>query len=113
MQPPTEQLQQLADEWAAKLGGKIHVRITLAVEAGPNAGKHWYGAQIGETCGARWSGFRPTEQDAITEAERSWKLDGAPTDPNDTERCKLKARAAELGLVLVDHRIECECSKKG
>lgn len=102
MMTAIEQLQQIADDWAQKLVGKIRVRITLAVEAGPDAGKPWYGAQIGNTSGIHWSGFRKNEQDAIEEAERCWKLDGSPTDPKDAERAKIRARAAELGMTIVE-----------
>lgn len=104
MTTATEQLQAIADAWAERLGGKIQVSLQIMVHAGPNASKPWYCASIGTNCTYDW--HLTTDkgvEHAIEESERKWRLDGAPTDPKDAERCKLKARAAELGLTVIDN----------
>lgn len=101
MTTTTEQLQALADAWAAKLGGKLPVSIRASVYAGPSDDRHpYFSAQIGETGGACWTGYGPELEAAILQAEKRWQFDGSPTDVQDCERAKLRVRAAELGLTV-------------
>lgn len=97
----TEILQSIADAWAQRLGGKLRVRLHLAVEAGPGAERTYYGATIGDSCAVHWSGFRPSFPEAQAEAERGWQLDGAPKEIADIEKAKLRARCKELGMRIV------------
>lgn len=103
MNTATEQLQQIADAWAQSLGGKIRVRLSIAVEAGPDAAPAYTYAVIG-TMGsdAAWTGVAKTPADAKTDAERRWKADGAPTSTVDVEKAKLRALCRELGLRVID-----------
>lgn len=102
MTTATELLQSIADAWAQSLGGKIPVQLNLLVYAGPNASKPHFGAYIGGAIEDRWNGYGPTADAAIENADRKWKLDGSPSGARDIEKAKLRAKAAELGLKIVE-----------
>lgn len=106
MQTPSEQLQALADQWAAKLGGKIKVGLQVLVNSGPESLPPFYCADLGPTLKGWHCCTKDGIEQAMAEAERQWRLDGAPTDPKDAERCKLRARAAELGMRVVEDEPE-------
>lgn len=96
----TVELQTLADSWSNRLG--IRVALNLLVYAGDEEpAPPYFGAYVGGIGGEfSWVGHGTEPEIAMAEAERKWRLDGAPTDPEDAERAKLKARAAELGLTI-------------
>lgn len=102
MQTPSEQLQALADTWAAKLSGKIKVGLQVLVSSGPDSRQPYFCADIGGAADGWHFCTKDGIEAAMTETERQWRLDGAPTDTRDAERCKLKARAAELGMRIVE-----------
>lgn len=103
MNTVTEQLQQIADAWAQSLGGKIRVRLSLAVESGPKASPACYSATIGEIGSpAGWSAYTADPETSKAEAERQWRRAGSPTDDREMEIAKLRAKAAELGVSIVE-----------
>lgn len=103
MTTATELLQEIADAWAQSLGGKIKVRLSLAVEAGPKALPAYYSATIGDIGSpAGWSAYMSDPSAAKSEAERQWRRAGSPTDDREMEIAKLRARAAELGVSIVE-----------
>lgn len=96
----TTELQAVADSWSTRLG--IRVALNLLVYAGDEEpAPPYFGAYVGDVGGGfSWVGHGKGPEIAMAEAERKWRLDGAPTDPKDAERAKLRARAAELGLTV-------------
>lgn len=108
MTTATEQLQALADQWSQRLGGKIGVVLRLSVYAGPNNPNHaTFFAEIGGDFSGleKWRGFSSNLEQAQSESEGKWRADGAPidfSDRNALEKLKLKVRAAELGLRIVE-----------
>lgn len=107
MTTATELLQGIADAWAQSLGGKIKVRLSLAVESGPKALPCYYAATIGDIGSpAGWSAYMSDPSAAKAEAERQWRRAGSPTDDREMELAKLRAKAAELGVSIVDDQPE-------
>lgn len=103
MTTATEILQSIADQWAKQLGGKIKVRVSLAVEAGPKASPAYYAATVGEIGSpAGWSAYTSDPETSKAEAERQWRRAGSPTDDREMEIAKLRAKAAELGVSIVE-----------
>lgn len=102
MTTATEILQSIADAWAQSLGGKMPVTIRVSVYAGgPCPEKPYFTAEIGPY-GHNWHAFEDDLQKAKDEAEHKWHLDGSPIEAKDVEKAKLRAKAAELGLRIME-----------